>query len=727
MAEVIRSSQPALDIELDELVSVLGDNLMHKTARSMASPKYCSKTRSDRRPGIRRPVAGRTGKKEMAVQNTMEATWKRRVVSLIALLTFYFFAAGAHAQDQNKGRPTGDDTAEMGSQRFVSIDFNKVDIAVFIKFISELTGRNFVVDQRVKGQVTIISPSRISVDEACKVFESVLEVHGFATVQAGSLTKIIPSPDARTKNIETRTRARGDVDGDRVVTQLVHLRFADPDEVRKLCAPMVSKSGAILSYAPTSTLIITENGANIARLIKILKTIDIPGVGREITLLPVRHAEAAKLVSLLETVFPTAGATSGKTAAASSGTSAFVADERTNCIILMASEEDTHRVRSLVQALDKKTPRGEEKIHVYYLEYAAAEEIAAVLKDLPKAEKAPDGGAKQAPVVSDQVTVAADTATNSLIITADRDDYATLAEVIRKIDIPRAMVYIEALIMEVNADESFDLGTEWIVGDDVSSDAIAAGGFTTDDSLLSVDDDGVVSAALASGFSLGLFGESVEIEGVSFPGIGAIVQAYKSDEAVNILSTPQLLTTDNQEASITVGKNVPYQTTTSTTDNDTYNSYEYRDVGKTLKITPQINRDRMIRLNLSLEVSSLADASTSDRPTTYKRTVETTVMVKDSRTVVIGGLIDDTFSQTEYKVPCLGDIPGLGWLFKTRSRGNEKTNLFVFITPRVIQNPGEASAVSAAKKTGIDGLREMQIQRYRGGRETEASESAGKP
>jgi general secretion pathway protein D len=644
------------------------------------------------------------------------------------MLAFLFIVAGTWARDRDSdAKPTsGGPTVAKDMQRFVSIDFNNVDISVFIKFISELTGRNFVIDQRVKGQVTIISPSEISVEEAYKVFESVLDVHGFATVQTGSLIKIIPSPDARTKNIETRTRSQGDPNDDRVVTQLIHLRFADPDEIKKLFTPLVSKGNTILTYAPTNTLIITDNYTNIARLMKILKTLDIPGVGREITLLPVRHAEAAKLVSLLETVLKTSAETTKKGAAATSSNAAFVADERTNSIILMASEEETNRVRSLVEALDKKPPKGEEKIHVYYLEYAVAEEIVAVLKDLPKAEKSQSEGAKNAPVVSDQVSVAADTATNSLIITADRDDYATLVEVIRKIDIPRAMVYIEALIMEVNADESFDLGTEWFVGSDVSSDTIAAGGFITDDSLLSVD-DGAVSASLASGFSLGIFGESVEIEGISFPSIASIVQAYKSDSDVNILSTPQLLTTDNQEASITVGKNVPYQTTTSTTDNDTYNSYEYRDVGKTLKITPQINRDRMIRLNLSLEVSSLADASTSDRPTTYKRTVETTVMVKDKRTVVIGGLIDDAFSQTEYKIPCLGDIPGLGWLFKTRSKGDEQTNLFVFITPRVIQNPGEASDVSEAKKTKIENLREMQIKLYRGKQEDDVNETSAEP
>jgi len=662
----------------------------------------------------------------MAIENTMDATRTCIVGALIAALTVFLFAAGSPAQDQNQdqnqaqkqGQAPGGSAAPNGSQRFVSIDFNNVDISVFIKFISELTGKNFVIDQRVKGKVTIISPSKISVDEAFKVFESVLDVHGFATVETGRLIKIIPSPDARTKNIETRTRAKGDSDNDQVVTQLMPLRYADPDEVKRLFTPMVSKSSVILSYAPTNTLIITDNYSNIARLMKILKTIDIPGVGREITIFPIHNADASKLVSLLETVFKTSQGPVKKGAPPSDRGAAFVADERTNSIIMVASEVDTNRIRSLIDTLDLETPKGKEKIHVYYLEYAVAEEIVAVLKDLPTEDKTKAGGAKEAPVVSDKVTITADKATNSLIITADRDDYATLVEIIRQIDIPRAMVYIEALIMEVNADKSFDLGTEWVVGDDVNlpqdRQGLVGGGFTTDESNLQFSPTGGLIPALASGFSLGLFGEAVEIAGVSFPSIAAIVQAYKKDRDVNILSTPQLLTTDNQEASITVGKNIPFQTTTSTTNNDTFNSFEYRDVGKTLKITPQINKDRMVRLNLSLEVSAL-ESTTDFRPTTLKRTVETTVMVRDSSTVVIGGLIDDNFSQTEYKVPCLGDIPGLGWLFKTRSKGNEKSNLFIFITPKVIQNPEEATTIFEAKKNNIDEMREMQIKMYNGG------------
>jgi general secretion pathway protein D len=242
----------------------------------------------------------------MATSNTqwmqLENAWS---VPLIAVLTFFLLAASAPPKMNNRVRQPAAVQAANGSQRFVSIDFNNVDISVFIKFISELTGKNFVIDQRVKGKVTIISPSKISVDEAYKVFESVLDVHGFATVETGKLIKIIPSPDARTKNIETRTSAKGDSQDDQVVTQLMPLRYADPDVVKRLFTPMVSKSSVILSYAPTNTLIITDNYSNIVRLMKILKTIDIPGVGREITIFPIQNADASKLVSLLETVFKT--------------------------------------------------------------------------------------------------------------------------------------------------------------------------------------------------------------------------------------------------------------------------------------------------------------------------------------------------------------------------------------------------------------------------------------
>jgi general secretion pathway protein D len=268
-------------------------------------------------------------------------------------------------------------------EQFVSIDFNNVDINVFIKFMSELTGTNFIVDQRVRGKVTIISPSKISLDEAYKVFESVLEVNGFTPVKAGEVIKIIPSPDARSKNIETRLQQKAAETEDKIVTQLIPLKYADVDEIKRLFTPMVSKSSVILSYSPTNTLIITDVYSNIKRLLRILNAIDLPGIGQEITVIPLEHADATKLVNLLSTIFKPSGK---PVKGAPQKIFTMVADERTNTIVMLANEIDTLRIRRLIEMIDKETPRGKGKINVYYLENASAEELAKVLQEVPTAE-----------------------------------------------------------------------------------------------------------------------------------------------------------------------------------------------------------------------------------------------------------------------------------------------------------------------------------------------------
>lgn len=607
--------------------------------------------------------------------------------------------------------------------QLVSIDFNNVDIGVFIKFISDLTKKNFVIDDRVKGKVTIISPGKITVDEAYKVFESVLEVQGYAAVPAGEIIKIVSSPDARTKNIKTRLEEESGVVDDSVVTQIIPLRYADPEEIKRLFTPLVSKSSVILSYTPTNTMIITDVQSNINRLIRILKAIDITGVGQQIAIIPVEYADATKLVTILNAVFK--NTQKGKGATQKDIT--FVADERTNVIVVLASEADTESIRQLVRNLDKETPKGQAKIHVYYLEHATAEDLAKVLQDIPQqSNTAEKGGKPTAPVVSGKVRITADKATNSLIIMADLEDYLVLEGIIRKVDIPRAMVYIEALIMEVNVNKDFRLGTEWLFGGETGYNGMDGayatgfgGGALGGDSGYTYTGTvnlaaGNTVSSLAPGFSVGLFGESITIGDLTLPTISAIVQAYKKDKDVHILSTPQILTTDNQEAKISVGKNVPFQTqatVSAAASGEVYNSYEYRDVGKTLKITPHISKDRMVRLELSLEVSDL-ESTTENRPTTLKRTVETTAIVRDCHTVVLGGLIDDNMSSTNYKVPCLGDVPGLGWMFRSMAKSNTKTNLYVFLTPRVIQNSKEAADVSVKKRNEIDKLQSDEIKLY---------------
>ncbi len=643
------------------------------------------------------------------------------------------------------------------AKRFVSIDFNNVDIQVFIKFMSELTGRNFVVDERVKGKVTIISPSKITEKEAFKVFESVLDVHGFATVKAGEIVKIIPAPDARTKNIETLLKESSRETDDRIITQIMPLKYAGAEEVKRLLAPLISKNSVLLSYPQTNMLIMTDTYSNVQRLLRIIDAIDVTGIGREISIIPLQAADAAKLVKILETIFKEdvrAGkaATPPPAPAAVAETTKFVADERTNTIILLASEVDTLRAKKLIEMLDKEVPRGKDNIHVYYLENAVAEDMAKVLLMLPSKGGESAGAAAAAqgqnkapvqPVVSDKVKITADKATNSLIIMADKDDYLALEEVIRKLDIPRSMVYIECLMMEVDVSKGFAVGTEWMATGEAKykgKEGAIGGGFsgstdspyslikgTIASALKAGTSTGTVSTATGlatypSGLSMGVFGETIDINGIKFPSLAAVIQAAKKEQGIHILSTPQIITTDNQEATITVGLNVPYLTkqgSTSTVTADVYRNYEYKDVGNKLKVTPQISKDKRVRLNISLEVTKLdtaANTSTPDQttPTTLKRTVDTTVVINDKNTVVIGGLIDDSLSKSQSSIPCLGDIPILGWLFKTMADSSGKTDLYFFLTPHIIKSPAEVEDLNTRKKDEIDRImKEGQIKLYK--------------
>ncbi|MCG6907832.1 MAG: type II secretion system secretin GspD [Desulfobacteraceae bacterium] len=627
---------------------------------------------------------------------------------LIGLLLLLPIGQPVHsALDDNAPAAAAAGGAPEGAEKMVAIDFNDVDINVFIKFMSELTGKNFVVDNRVRGKVTIISPAKISIEEAYQVFESVLEVHGYATVTSGEIIKIVPSPEARSKSIETRIREEAGPGKDRVITQLIPLKYADPNEIKQLFTPMVSKNSVILSYVPTNMLIVTDVESNINRLLRILRVIDVTGMGHQIVVVPLEYADANKMITLLTTVFQERGRVRRAPGAPDDQTVKFVADERTNSIVLLASEVEAERIKKLIALLDRETPRDKGNIRVYYLEFATAEELAAVLRELPSKGAGATEGQPTAPIVSDKVRITADKATNSLIIMADPDDYLVLEEIIRKLDIPRSMVYIEALLMEVNVDKALDFGVEWSsFGKTTVNErsAVFGGGFRSGGTRLG-GGEGQLPIDAGSGFSLGIISEPITVGDFTFSNISALVQAVRTDDAFHILSTPQILTTDNEEASITVGENRPFQTTTSTSDNDTFNSFEYRDVGKILTITPHISEGRMVRLKIDLEVTNVTSATTSLQPVTSKRTVTTTVIVDDGNTVVLGGLIDDLSENAQTSVPCLGDIPGLKYLFSSVSINTIKTNLYVFLTPHVVKSPAEADSMYRSKKDQIDKVR----------------------
>ena len=600
---------------------------------------------------------------------------------------------------------------------YVTIDFDNVDISIFIKFISELTGKNFVIDKAVKGKVTIISPTKISVKEAFRVFESVLEVHGYTTVPAGSVTKIVPAVQARSKDIETRLRTEGITAEDKVVTQLVSLKYADPNELKKLFTPLISKSSVIVSYPPTGMLIVTDVLSNIKRLLRIVDEIDVEGIGEEISIIPLEHAMASVMGKSLTTLFQK-GRTRAKKGATIEPAIKIVPDERTNVLIVLASEHDTMKIRQLVSLLDKETPPGEGDIHVYYLENANAEELVNVLMAIPSKQVKGDKKGK-APVISKEVQIVADKATNSLVITANKDDYLVLEDVINKLDIVRRMVYIEALLMEVDVQKGFDLGVQWVAGSEniakVGGKKIGVfGGSDVGEDIFPTVDTTTGAVSFPAGLSLGVLGEVINIGGIEFPSIGAVIRAFQTDSDVHIISTPQIMTLDNEEAEIQVAKNIPFLTRQETSETGfDYSNYEFKDVGVTLNIVPQINKERFVRLKISQELAQVVeDESTVGLPTTLKRIAKTTVTIKDGHTIVIGGLIDETLTQGTSQVPCLGNIPALGWLFKSTSRSSDKTNLFIFLTPHIVESPDEAKKVYEKKREQIEGIKEGVIKMY---------------
>ena len=601
-------------------------------------------------------------------------------------------------------RKTGD--------RYVTLDFDNVNIEVFVKFVSELTGKNFIIDDKVKGKVTILSPRKIPLRDVYKVFLSVLEINGFATVPVGDMIKIVPSVAAREKSLETRIQKDGAEAEDRMVTQIIALDRANPDEVKRVLDPIIPKTSSVLSYPPAGVLIVTDYLSNIRRMLEIVKALDVEGAGEQITYLPVQNASASEVAKSLATVFQQRRANLTPVR--------IVADPRTNSLIIFASVSDTENIRKLTELMDKDVPRGESNIQVYRLQNSVAEDLAKVLNSIVKetggaaAGAAPGAARVAAPVVSKNVQIVPDKATNTLVIMAEREDYKILESIIRQLDVPRPMVYIEALIMEVNTTKDFKLGVEWSGVKDTgqvngmtgsgSAAFVSSGTGVLSGLTATLDAAGKTVLGFPSGFSMGILGAGIKIGDVLFPTIGAMVQAYKNDSDVSILSTPQILTLDNEEAEINVGSNVPYitrqeSTTTSTLVN--YNTYEYKDVGVILNITPHINEGNYVRLKISQQVTKVTSDVKNTTPTTLKRTAKTTVVVRDNETIVIGGLVGDSTEDGTNQVPWLGSVPIVGWLFKANKVKREKTNLYVFLTPHIVRTEREAAGLYQKKRESM--------------------------
>ena len=635
-------------------------------------------------------------------------------------------AAGAEAPD---------------SDNKIQLNFRDVEILNVIRLMSELTGKNFLVDGNVRGKVTLIAPEPVSIDEAYQVFLSILEIQGFTVVPQGPIIKVIPSADIKDSPIPTATDEEGALSpggSDAFVTQLIPLKFADVNQIRGLLSPLVSKESSLLSYVPTNTLILTETTSNIARLKKIIAILDVKAPTKIFRVAPLQHADAGELAGSLQTALQglveTQSDTEGQLPSdqaerrrrrrqrnAQSPQSAadgptIIADTRTNSLVLIATPASMEVAQDIIAKLDIPTPAGRGKIHVYYLSHANAEELAQVLTaqapEIAQIQEAPSDGQAQQPrrpttgKTPTDITITADKPTNSLVITANPESYAIIEDIIKKLDIRRSQVLVEGLIAEVTLDTARELGVEWRLIDQPDGTQV----FASSAGTAGADGTGVLAnpTALLStpGFLVGVLRNTIRLDiGGSeqqLLNIPALLRAFQSNTNVEVLATPNLLTTDNEEAEIIVGEQRPFLTSVNRIPDagiiNVSNTFDFRDTGITLRITPQISKGHTVRTELFLEITRFVSEAEVGAVTTTKRSMKTTVIVDDGQTIVLGGLIQDTSNDAETRVPFLSSLPLLGGLFKQTGVRSNKTNLLIFLTPHIISTRDDVDRVTTHKQ-----------------------------
>ncbi len=670
----------------------------------------------------------------------------RRVIAAFLCASLILAPVGAWPADA-AGRPGGD---------VVTLNFVNADIEGVVKAVGEITGKNFLLDPRVKGTVNIISAKPISRALVYDVFLSALRLQGFAVVESRGILKIVPESDAKlnpspTYGPDDKVRAAGD----QIRTQVFALKYESAVQIVPILRPLIAPNNTITAYPNNNTLVVTDYASNLQRIEKIIESIDQPSSSDGIVI-PLQYASAVDMAQTVNRLFleaPQVQAAPGS--ADTMQRMVIVADTRSNSLLARSDNPSRlAKLRSLVALLDTPTSAAG-NMHVVFLKNAEAVKIAETLRAIYQTGSGPalqrpaappvtalgaslatspaNGGAPGTPPTAVQMgaplsfsgqpqpaatapgIIQADAATNSIIITAPDAIYNDLRAVIEKLDSRRAQVYIEALIVEVNAGKAAEFGVQWQDLSGVNSNnSQPFGGTNFGGPGQNIFGIAANPASAGQGLSVGV------IKGVvNVPGIGQIlnmnllVRALQQDTSANILSTPTLLTTDNEEARIVVGQNLPFITgqyalSGSSTTPTPFQTIQRQDVGVQLRIKPQISAGGTVRLQLYQEVSSVDPTTTNNSagPTTNKRSVESLVLVDDGQIAVIGGLIQDNTSDTVSKVPVLGDLPLLGGLFQYKTRSRTKTNLLVFLRPTVLRDGRQVDAVTSERYDYIRGEQE---------------------
>ncbi|MEW5755806.1 MAG: type II secretion system secretin GspD [Pseudomonadota bacterium] len=589
----------------------------------------------------------------------------------------------------------------QAQQGTITLNLKDADINAVVELIARETGRNFVVDPRVKGKVTIVSSHPMTKDETYEVFLSVLDVHGFVAVPAGGIIKIVPAANA--KMMSGESRVGGD---DAFITQVIHVKNVSAAQMVPILRPLVPPNGHMAAHPQSNTLVISATRGNIERMIQIIDRIDQPTSG-DVEAIQLTHASAAEVMRVLLSMLAQDKKTDPQISQP-----IVVADERTNTIFIGGEVAGRLQLRAMISHLDTPT-ESIGNTHVIYLRYAKAKDLVPVLSGV--ADSQVKEKIKNQPNAAPIYHIQAEDTTNTLVLTAPPDVFKALSSVVRQLDVRRAQVLVEAIIAEVSSDRAADLGVQWLFdGSPKGSGPVGsiAFGKGSGGNILEVG-----GAALAGQVPV-LDGMLVGAGKFNDPDLNfaVLLRALEGDGATNVLSTPSVVTLDNQAAEIVVGQQVPFVTGSFSQATGTggavnpFQTIKRENVGITLKVVPQINEGSSIKLDIEQSVDSINTTAKAADIVTNTRSIKTSVLVDDGKMIVLGGLIKDDLLESESKVPLLGDIPLLGMLFRSKTAQKIKTNLMIFLKPTILRDLEDSVRVTSAKYNYIRNKQLLQYQ-----------------
>jgi general secretion pathway protein D len=642
----------------------------------------------------------------------------------------------SEVQSEQKLLPLPVDATSGDGSEDVITDFNfpDADILDIAKTLGKLTGKNFILDKDVKGRITIISNSPVTVSEAWKAFLTALDINNFTVVPSGKYLRISRQRDARDKQLRTFAGSRSP-DSDALITRLFPLKYINAQEVERTFRSFMPALSRVMAYDQTNTLIVTDTGSNILKLAKMLELLDIEGFDAGIEVIQVKFASAAELSKLIDTLIPgtqSSGTGGGMPRFGMPGMAAarfaarrtkeggiintIIADDRTNNLIVHANSRGANQVRELVAKLDQKLPVSVSggRIRVIFLQFADAEQLANTLNSISQGASMGGGGGGGRPAAGGgtgsnplsnslfegSIKIAADKATNSLVVTASPSDFTTIKRVVRQLDVPRDQVYVEVIVMEVSVERNFDFAAN------LASPILGLASITNSAAAPALA-GGIAKMLTTEGFRVPLiWGQGPGFGSNGFPNsagafseaglaqsrIAGLMNIFQKHTNTNILATPQIIAMDNTEAKFESSRQEPIRQVSIIPGNTTgamNSSYTYRPVMLSVEIKPQINKlTNIVRMDINTKYESILSRVAEDSsipPTIQTRAAKTQVVVSDSDTIILGGLIEEKNEESTRKVPILGDIPILGWLFKSRHTEVKKGNLLVFLTPHIIR------------------------------------------